>query len=370
IVDQHATWIAVNPVQGCPKSCSYCFLNERGQTAVRPDHLADPAQTVELLLASPFYAPDRAVALYTWTDVMALPTSRDHLVGMLEVLAARQVANPVVLITKCHVPDVTIEAIVAARAAGLEVIVYLSYSGLDRSIERGIRHDELRANFPRLAASGIPIVHYWRPVYPESAVPDTMRAVFEYAATYSRCSVAAGLKVEDAALARLSGDWPELATTPGVTAAEGVYPAPFWDFIHATADLRPDYPLFHTNSCALAHVTGQGDRFGVHGTSVCTDRNNCPPAQRDRCATTVSLRPALTDDIVVSALTARGIGDVAFTLDRATRTVVVDAALATNVAAALTHDLSAQVHVTRQVADSYWASGTAGALPLVIGEPR
>lgn len=22
IVDQHATWIAVNPVQGCPKACS------------------------------------------------------------------------------------------------------------------------------------------------------------------------------------------------------------------------------------------------------------------------------------------------------------------------------------------------------------
>lgn len=370
IVDQHATWIAVNPVQGCPKSCSYCFLNERGQTAVRPDYLVEPGETVDLLTTSEFYAPDRAVALYTWTDVMALPASRSHLASVLEALAARQVANPIVLITKCRVPDATIEAIVAARSRGLQVIVYLSYSGLDRSIERGIRHDELRENFPRLAAAGIPIVHYWRPVYPESATPDTMRSVFEHAATYSRCSVAAGLKVEDAALARLSGDWPELATTPGVTEAEGVYPRSFWDFIHATADARPAYPLFHTNSCALAHVTGQGDRFGVHGTNVCTNRNNCPPAQRDRCATTVSLRPALTDDTVAAALSARGIDDVAFTLNRATRTISVDAALTTNVTAALTHDLAAQVHVTRQAADPYWASGTAGAVPLVIGEAR
>ena len=58
IVDQHATWIAVNPVQGCPKGCSYCFLNERGQTAVRPEQLASPAETVDMLTASRYYAPD------------------------------------------------------------------------------------------------------------------------------------------------------------------------------------------------------------------------------------------------------------------------------------------------------------------------
>lgn len=32
VIDQHASWIAVNPVQGCPKHCAYCFLNERFQT--------------------------------------------------------------------------------------------------------------------------------------------------------------------------------------------------------------------------------------------------------------------------------------------------------------------------------------------------
>lgn len=104
IVDQHATWIAVNPVQGCPKVCSYCFLNERGQTAVRPERLASPAETVDMLTASPYYAPDRPVALYTWTDVMALPSSRAHLAELLAVLTDRQILNPIVLITKCPIP--------------------------------------------------------------------------------------------------------------------------------------------------------------------------------------------------------------------------------------------------------------------------
>lgn len=99
IVDQHATWIAVNPIQGCPKACAYCFLNERGQTGVRPEQLASPDETVDLLTASRFYAPDRPVALYTWTDVMALPSSRAHLADLLALLADRQAPNQVILIT-------------------------------------------------------------------------------------------------------------------------------------------------------------------------------------------------------------------------------------------------------------------------------
>jgi hypothetical protein len=34
---------------------------------------------------------------------------------------------------------------------------------LGRDVERGIRHEELKTNFPRLAEAGVPIVHYWRP---------------------------------------------------------------------------------------------------------------------------------------------------------------------------------------------------------------
>jgi len=36
---------------------------------------------------------------------MALRSSRAHLVEMLTILAERKIANPLVLITKCRVPD-------------------------------------------------------------------------------------------------------------------------------------------------------------------------------------------------------------------------------------------------------------------------
>lgn len=368
IVDQHATWIAVNPVQGCPKVCSYCFLNERGQTAVRPEQLAAPAETVDLLTASPYYAPDRPVALYTWTDVMALPSSRAHLADLLAVLVERQIPNPIVLITKCPIPDDAFDTVTTARQAGLRTIVYLSYSGLGRDVERGIRHEELKANFPRLAQAGLPVVHYWRPAFPESATASTMEAVFDWAATYARCTVAAGLKVEPAALPRLAGLWPELATTPGVTTAEGVYPQAFWEFIHATHQRRPSHPLFHTNSCALAYVLGQPDRFGVFGSDVCTVRNHCPIAQRRRCEADILQRPAPTDATIRTALDRRGHADTPFTLDHPRGEVVIHAVLPTNTAAALTHDLGIRVRVARQHSDPYWSSGTVGALPLVIGD--
>lgn len=367
IVDQHATWIAVNPVQGCPKGCAYCFLRDRGQAPARPVQLASPGQTADLLEASPYYAPERPVALYTWTDVMAASGSRAHLAGLLGELADRGTPNPVVLITKCRVPDDTIQVIRAARDSGLRVIAYLSYSGLGKEVERGIRHEDVRANFPRLADAGIPVVHYWRPAFPESATADVMERVLALSARYARCSMAAGLKVEPAAQARLGRIWPALATTSGVTEAECVYPRPFWEFIHQTWLRYPDYPVFHANSCALAYILGQPDHFGMFGSDVCRTRNRCPQPQRDRCETAAAASPAPADPLVRAALDRRGHGNVTFTADQARRVVVIDEALPAGVAAALAQDLNARIRSGRISHDPYWSSGTAGALPLVIG---
>lgn len=364
IVDQHATWIAVNPIQGCPKACTYCFLNERGQTAVRPREVASAEQTADLLTNSFFYGADRPVALYTWTDVMALSASRAHLHRLLEQLAVREIPNPIVLITKCHVPNETIELIRSVRRRGLTVLVYLSYSGLGPGIERGIRHAEVAENFPRLAERDIPVVHYWRPSFPESAEEQTMHRVLAHAARYARCTVAAGLKVEPAAMPRLAQVWPQLANTPAATAAEGVYPRAFWQFIHRTWRHQPGYPVFHTNSCALAYVLGRADSFGVFGTEVCRMRNVCPVAQRSRCLTADSQRPRLTEGEVYNALHRRGLGDVPFNLNGGQ--VTVESEVETNLAATLTHDLGVPVHGQRHRADKYWSSGTAGAKPVII----
>ena len=367
VIDQHASWIAVNPVQGCPKRCAYCFLHERSQAGVAPVQVATPAEAAEMLLASPFYAPERAVALFTWTDVMAVAASRAYAADLLARLAAARLPNPVVLITKCRIPGDMADAITSARNAGLRVIVYLSYSGLDSSVEAGIRHEQLTANFPLLAAAGIPVVHYWRPALPASATTEVMTRVLDLAARYAACTMAAGLKVEPAALSRLSRHWPELATAAGAAEAECVYPAAFWEFIHRAGDLHPGYPVFHANSCALAYALGEADRFGVYGSHVCTTRNRCPAAQRARGAASASTAPPVTAARAAAALASRVLAGTGFDLDPGTRTLAVRAVLPNAVASALTQDLGIRVVSGGQGDDAYWSSGTSGAQPLVIG---
>ena len=247
------------------------------------------------------------------------------------------------------------------------MLAYLSYSGLGPGIERGIRHAAIADNFPRLTRAGVPVVHYWRPSMPCAATQDRMSEVLGWAARFARCTVAAGLKVEPAALPRLADHWPQLADTAGVTNAEGVYPRAFWEFLQAVPERYPGYPLFHTNACALAYVLGETDRFGIFSSEVCTQRNACPTTQRKRCrlATAAGDRPSSVS--VREALRRRGLADVAFTLRPGAEELVLHAGIPTNAVAALTQDLRIRVRVARDADDAYWSSGTAGAVPLVIG---
>lgn len=366
VINQHATCVAVNPVQGCPKACAYCFLNERGLTAVRPEVLVEPAAVVEMLLASPFYRPDRVLALYTWTDVMATRTTRAHLLSLLQELQAQHLPNAITLITKCFIPDAILEALVAARHNGLRLIVYLSYSGLGAEIEHGVNHKRLCENFARLKQADIPIIHYWRPAFPTSAIPDVMERVLRLASTHAHCSIVAGLKLGSQARERLMTFWPALREHPEAEDAEGVFPQAFWSFVHHPPEWASTYPLFHTNSCALAYVLGETDRFAIYNSSICTDHNRCPDEQRQHCQASLATRPALQASQVAALLQKFGYGTATFEIDSQRREVHVATMLPTNVVAALTQELIAKVDAPRSVDDTYWRSGTAGAQPLIL----
>jgi DNA repair photolyase len=365
VVEQHASWLALNPIQGCPNACQYCFLHDRGQARVLPEQLVDPPKALALLRESPLYRPDSAVAVCTWTDVMAVPSSRRFLKYLLRLWVAERLPNPVVLITKCGIPPSCVDTIATARKAGLDVVVYLSLSGLTAAVEQGIRHRQLIRNFPVLHAAAIPIVHYWRPALPRNAVEPVMTDVLDLAATYATCTMVAGLKVEPAARQRLARLWPALANTVGVVEAEGVYPRAFWEFTHRTAARYPEYPVFHSNACALAYTLGQADRFGTYGGPLCLTRNRCPDQQRRRCATADRPTGPTTDEIT-TALTRHGLGDTAFEYHPNRGALLLNAQVPNGVAAALSQELRVPVDTAGQGADSYWSSGTSGAQPLII----
>ncbi|MEU0074080.1 hypothetical protein ABZ027_31765 [Streptomyces sp. NPDC006332] len=365
VIDQHETWLAVNPIQGCPKGCGYCYLVDRGQTLVKPNELATPQRTVDLLLASPYYHPQAPLALYTCTDALATPPNRAHLIGLLGELTDRGVRNPVCLITKCTVTPDVIDAILNARTAGLPVIVYLSYSGLGPDIEKGINHTALRDTFPRLHERGIPVIHYWRPLTPANAAPETIAHVLDWAARYSACSVAVGLKVKRGAREQMTTLWPELRDENlPLEAADAVWPRQTWELLESLPTRYPSHPIYQTNSCALAYVLDRPDTHRIHATPTCA-ANHCPTSQRERCVTAVP-SPVTTDDIR-SRLAWLGLPSVrSVEWDAEQRTATVQEALDLRDRNNVAQRFGITVRAPRDGDDTYWSGRLEGSQPLII----
>ncbi|MET8768852.1 hypothetical protein [Streptomyces sp. NPDC004658] len=370
VIDQHDTWAVVNPVQGCNRDCGYCYLQDLHLTRVKPTILASPEDTVAQLLAHRYYHPNLVLALYTCTDAFATRANTAHLTALLQTLASSQVRNPVCLITKCHIPDDAIDCIRRVRDTGLPVLVYLSYSGLGPDIERGIQHDALRANFPRLHSAGIPVVHYWRPFLPQNSHPDVLENVLDLASRYAECSVTVGTKIKPSALDQITALWPDIAAPHlDPQGADSVWPRTAWEWLRHLPDRYRDHPVYQTNSCALAYVLGRHDRAGVHDTPTCLNANRCPARQRERCRRAVSLQQPLTRLDIDRHLDRLHHGGVHYTVHEDTRTIVFTTPLPLRDRHNLAQVLAATVRAPQHPDERYWAGRLSGAQPLIIDTP-
>ncbi|MFD9609200.1 hypothetical protein ACWEPR_21015 [Streptomyces sp. NPDC004290] len=366
VVDQHDTWLTLNPVQGCPTTCSYCSLHTLGLTSTRPTELATPAEAVRQLLTHRYYAPHLVLALYTSTDALATPETRAHLTGLLKALSAAQIPNPVCLVTKFPLTDDVAAAIDRARNQGLTVLVYVSYSGLGPDHEPGIDPGALRGTFRRLHAESIPTLHYLRPALPANSDPALLSQLLDHVAPFAQCTVVVGTKVKPAARDQITRLWPELAD-PHLSpeTADSVWPRSTWTWLHHLPDRFTGHPVFQTNSCALAYVLRRADRAGVLGTPTCAG-NQCPNRQRERCRQSDPGRPAVTDSAIRAHLDRLGHPELSFAYRHQTRTVV----LARPAPLRDRHNLAQVLGVTVRAADdpgeSLWPGRLSGAQPLVI----
>lgn len=283
IVDLHASWIALNPIQGCPNSCKYCFLNGVNLTKTNPKILATPEETVKELKRSKFYHQDIPICIETESDGFATPVNIAYVEALLDELEKNNVFNLIVFITKCSIPLKFIAKVRKMQTKGYKFIFFLSYSGLDNDIEIGVKKENIKRNFVELYKNNIPVVHYWRPFLPQNSSEEKIREVYNFVKKYAKCSVAIGLKVKENYKDKLDF-WKEIKDAKETTCAESVWTKEAYDLIWGEKSIiDEDYPIFKTTSCAIGYATNRSEQEACFNTNVCENDNKCPQKQRELC---------------------------------------------------------------------------------------
>lgn len=283
IVDVHATWLVLNPIQGCPKKCRYCFLREKGLNQVKPNILVSPEKAVELLLKSKFYMKDMPLCLESQSDAFSTKENIEYVKQLLELLFEKNIKNPIIFITKCHIPIDFIELIDKYEKEGHKFVFFMSYSGLDSKIEVGVDKKIIEENFINLYKYNKTIVHYWRPFIKENSTPEVIEKVYNYVKQYAVASIAIGLKVTDDIIDNIG--WEELNNNrEEALKSDNVWDKTAYEYIYNNLKNRDDnYPIYQTTSCALGYALGEAERKFFYTTSICKDCNKCLDIQRKRC---------------------------------------------------------------------------------------
>jgi hypothetical protein len=281
LIQMHSSWIAINSIQGCPNKCQYCFMRRYESIGVKPVEIATPEETIEALLKFKYYQSNIPLCLFPSTDIMATKSNISYLLDLFNEIEKRNLLNPLVLVTKMFIPDEVIDKISFLKSTGRKIIVYLSYSELPKSVEPTINKEKLKLNFVRLHERQIPIIHYFRPIIPQNATSEIIEKVIDYVSQYSLASVTTGLKVNKQSISDIVF-WPEIEKIPDADSYECIWPKGALEKIRSMA-LKNHYPIFQSNSCALALALGEWDRYGFWDTDVCKNFNNCPAFFREKC---------------------------------------------------------------------------------------
>lgn len=366
IVDVHATWLVLNPIQGCPKQCKYCFLKERGLNRIQPITLVSPEKAVDLLLSNKFYIEDMPLCLFSQTDAFSTVDNVEYLKQLIEILMEKEIKNPIVFITKCKIPEDFIDFIDKYEKQGHSFLFFLSYSGLDKDIEFGVNKQIIENNFIRLSKKGKKIIHYWRPFIPQNSKKEDVKKIYNFVKKYCIASVAIGLKTTNYIIDNI--EWAALKNNrKDALKSDNVWNKEAYDYLWNDLANNKDYPIFQTTSCALAYALGQPDRKFFYNTNICINCNNCPFVQRNRCKEKNEHFKMPKKKYIVSLIEKIGKNIDIDKIDFIDGTVVIkDFELNFNEISFLTEKLGIKIVVAKKENDYYWNTSINSATILKI----
>ncbi len=362
IVDVHASWIALNPIHGCPFSCRYCFLNGVDNTKKEPKILCDEEEAVNKLLSYNLYNDKMPICLFTSTDLFSTKNNINYGINLLKKLDERGVRNPIIFITKCLIPNYFIDLIEELEKR-MTFIFILSYSGLDNTIEIGINQNDIKMNFINLFNRNKKILHYWRPFIPQNSSEEVLNDVLSFVKKYSKASIVIGLKVQNSYVDNFDF-WPEVIEKKNAAInSESIWPKYAYEKIYNTKSL--DYPIFRGTSCALSFILSEPDYNCYFGSKTCL-LNNCSQEQNIICKK--KYQNINVDNLKNYLETIKQKLNMKFDyeIDIDKKVIIIDADLTTAVIVIIKHYSGLEVKCKKSLTDHYWSTSHVVNNDLII----
>lgn len=282
LIERHASWIALNNVVGCPNDCIYCFLGKNKCT--KPTCNSSAKDTVNSLLSSELFDDETPICVMPNTDVFATKENKKAFFDVLEQIKEKNIKNLITVITKREIDKNDAEKIAEYRNLGMNICVYVSYSGLPDSFEHGVRHNgQLDAiqSMQILHEYHIPCVHYWRPLIPQNTDDETIQKVFNNVKKYCIASCMTGLKLYPSM--NCKDYWPQVqeAFDKGANPECFVPKGAFEKIIDLAKN--NNYQVFVDNICLMASLLKQPCKYGIYKTERCEKYDICSSEQRKIC---------------------------------------------------------------------------------------
>ena len=353
IVDTHASWLALNPIHGCPFSCKYCFMGGIGNTSIKPVVLCNPKEAVNELINYKNYNKNMPLCLFSSTDAFATIDNIKYAKELVLELLNNNIRNPIIFITKCYIPDDFLDLLDQAESKGMKFIFFLSYSGIDSSIERGINHEKTRMNFMNLSKRNKTIIHYWRPFIPQNSTNEKIEEVLSFVKKYAKASVVIGLKVQESFVNNLDF-WPEIIERK----EEAINSESTWT--HNAYQLLynkkyTDYKIFRSTSCALSYCLEEADYNCYYNTEICK-LNNCDMKQKERCGKKININKQDLINIINEYLNKNN-KKIEYEIDEETKTIIFNGILSTSETVIIKYLTAYNVISSRDINDHYWNTG-------------
>ncbi|MFX0138656.1 MAG: hypothetical protein ACFFDN_33750 [Candidatus Hodarchaeota archaeon] len=196
LVNQHESWISVDPVVGCNNGCKYCVLKTSFQNNVLSDLYTVPETIGDRLRENRLYYENEILSLFNYTDAFLLH-NRDHLIRTLKNLNEKNFKNYICLITKTAF-DVEFAEKIFDSYPKEKLIFLISISGLPKQYEPNINPQNLIRTMEMLKYQGVPVIHYWRPITKENSMKIAIEEMLKNINDYADISVIVGLKASKA----------------------------------------------------------------------------------------------------------------------------------------------------------------------------